>query len=689
MNDRYATVHHLAAEEKRVEEDLVYTSVCKNTGKVKVFDYSKKAYALSHHDILSVWVWAAYKRRNAAGNESQTAWYDRANLFFDFLKAYGIKKVEELDSRVIARFVEWLKQRTGLSYASAGSSYRSLRPQFEQMRRHPKVTIDLYLPKNAFPKSSSLQAVDLGYDKNEMKQILKAVVEDLREKKDSFESKYEHSFLGKKAPLEGVAEVSSKTGFRSKWATHEHRVWYFENILNCNPLVLCRDLYGFPGGQSFRNSFNDHPRHEYGDIKEFYSYIKAGPGYQPKYLGEPSPVRYLTPWKKREYVIWYWENIMGSQYYTFEECKLKFREFNIAMKEHWGSAAKFFRSMNAWRWISSNDLAPYYLMLIIRTGMNPSTVQRLTIDCLELDPTDPSRKFINWKKYRSHKGDRTIPEMSSRNDTWAVSIVERVIEITSAIRTDQNELWISNENPLRKTSTYGPEYFRMGVRRLFESRPVFSSKNGEKLDVVAKSIRPTIAWDEYLRTEDLRYLQTLLGHSKVTVTAEYLRRVEDPLFRSRRAIHQEAMFIGLTQGKEDAKQYLSDAGVNKTEYIHEKFHEGVLNHCKDPFNGAGKGQVKGEMCDADLEICQGCQNLVITPYDIKKYFCYMSFNQYINDIGEISDAELEKATSYKRNFWETYILPKYPATFIEKIREDAEANPIDVWDPKRFEGYKS
>lgn len=30
MNDRYATVHHLAAEEKRVEEDLVYTSVCKN-----------------------------------------------------------------------------------------------------------------------------------------------------------------------------------------------------------------------------------------------------------------------------------------------------------------------------------------------------------------------------------------------------------------------------------------------------------------------------------------------------------------------------------------------------------------------------------------------------------------------------------------------------------------------------------
>lgn len=258
MNSPYATVHFLAAEEKRIEAGLVYTSVCKNTGKVKVFDYSKKTYAHSQRDILSVWVWATYKRRNAAGNETQTAWYDRANLFFDFLKEYEVIKLEKLNSRVFARFVEWLKHRPSLSYSTAGGVYRSLRPQFEQMGRHPRVTVKYDLPKNAFPRSTSLQAVDIGYDKNEMKQILKAVVEALREKKESFESNYEHSFLGKEAPLEGVAEFSSKTGARSKWATHGYRVWYFENILNCNPLVLCRDLYRFPGGQCFRNSFNDH-----------------------------------------------------------------------------------------------------------------------------------------------------------------------------------------------------------------------------------------------------------------------------------------------------------------------------------------------------------------------------------------------------------------------------------------------
>ena len=690
MSKKYVSVQALAAEEKRIEAELAYTSTCKNTGKTKIFDYSKKAYANRQYDILSVWVWATYKRRYAAGNESQTSWYDRANIFFGFLREYGVTELKELDSRVFVRFVEWLKNHPTQSYSVAGSLYRALRPLFEQMGRHPRVSVKFDLPKNAFPKSTSLAAVDLGYDKNEMKQILKAVAEALREKRDAFESEYIPLFLGKPAPLDDVAELNPKTGTRSLWASHEHRVWFFENVLQCKPITLTRELEKFQKGQQFRNSFLYHPRKEYQDIHEFYEFIGAGSEYKPKYLGKASPIKYLTPWKKREYIIWYWENKMDSQYYTQEECRLKFREFYTAMREHWGTPAQFFKSRNTWRWISASDLAPYYLMLIIRTGLNPSTIQGLTIDCLEVDPLNPDRKFISWKKYRSHKSDRTISEEISKNDTWAVSIIERVIKITSTIRTNQKELWISNENPCRTPSAFHAAYFRTGIKRIFNKRPIFSSNTGNKLDVVAKSFRPTMAWEEYLRTEDLRYLQTLLGHSKVSTTADYLRRVEDPLFRSRRALHQEAMFIGLTESKEKAKKYISESDSRLIAKDHKNgFYDGILNHCKDPLSGVAKGQAQGEMCDADLEVCQGCQNLVITPYDIKKYFCYISFHHYLKDVDEISQDEFDKATAYKKHFWQSYVLPKYPVALVEEIRQEAKLNPIDVWDPKSFEVYKS
>ena len=99
--------------------------------------------------------------------------------------------------------------------------------------------------------------------------------------------------------------------------------------------------------------------------------------------------------------------------------------------------------------------------------------------------------------------------------------------------------------------------------------------------------------------------------------------------------------------------------------------------------------MKGELCKADIEICQSCQNLVITPYDLKKYFCYLNFHKYLLDVGEISEKEFIKATTHKINFWETYVLPKYPAGLVEEIKLEAILNPIDVWDPKTFEVQRS
>lgn len=687
-NSKYASVQSLHATERRIQQDLAFTAICKNTNKEKVFDFSKKKYAKTHREILEIYVWSIYKLRNKSGNTTKVSYYEKCNSFFEFLEQNEIYKPRQIDTALFSRYIEWLKRNERMSYSTAASVYRSLRTIFNKMGSHPKINKKIYAPRNAFPKSTSLQSVDIGYDDHEFKQILRSVVKCLRESKQRFEHQYEPKYLGKEPPLKGVATFVPRTGAYAIWATHEHRVWFFENIMKCQLLTSHKEFSKVDKGHQFWYALKrDYPHPEYKNVEEFYEYIGAGPSYQPRYLNQPSPVQYITPWKKWEYVLWYWENIMDGKSYTDSELKEQFREFQTAMKEHWGSAQKVFEKLNAWTWVSSYDLAPYYLMIILRTGLNPSTVHGLDVDCIKTDPLNPSRRYIDWEKYRSHTKDSTIPEEKSDNDTWAVSIIDRVINITSKIRPEGvKDLWISNANPQRIPKTFTLGYFQAGVRRIFEKYPVYASNTGAKLKVVAKNIRPTIAWNEYLRTEDLQYLQTLLGHANTSTTSDYLRRLNDPLFRTRRAIHSEAMLIGLTEGIEQSRQHLENNRAKiivKDEPI--RLFDGLLNHCQDPAQSPVQNQAKGQLCSAPTDVCHGCQNLAITPEDIKKHFCYLNFHEYLLSIGEISELEFEKAVSGKRHFWDEYILPKYPDLMVREIQDEAAASPIPIWDPKRYE----
>ena len=179
-----------------------------------------------------------------------------------------------------------------------------------------------------------------------------------------------------------------------------------------------------------------------------------------------------------------------------------------------------------------------------------------------------------------------------------------------------------------------------------------------------------MAWQEYLRTEDMRYLQCLLGHEKLATTADYLRRLSDPVLKMRRGVHQEAMFLGLTGSSEP------EAASSKIIAT-----DGFLNHCKNPCSSPISGQREGYYCSASHEVCLGCPNLVITLEDIKKYFCFMRYHEQLVSSEMISEEEYRKATDEKKFMWESHILPKYSPGLINSIRVDADLNPIWIWSP--------
>lgn len=672
---KYVAMNISRAAESKVERELKFVATCKNDGLQRVYDLNTRSYAIKFLDIVGIVAWAIYRLRDSLGHTTRIALLEKLHIFFDYLDCIQTYNPESLNKTVLTAFSDWLKTHSGLSYPTAGNLLRSFTTLFKEMSKHPRIDDNFAAPKNAFPKSSALINAAEGYDQQELKTIVNAAVQGIRESAVKLESIYKPRWLSAPPPLEDVAPTTFR-GTYSIWASKEYRIWWWENNCDCKRLNS-NQLFQLPKGQSFFNCMSGTGIGSMALVNAFYDEIGAGPGYQPRYLGKPSPINYVTPWKKKDYLVWYWENKLGCAPMSGPEARKLDPDFYGAIRDHFGSSTHaFFSSLGVERWIQASDLIPYYLMLLIRTQLNPSTIQRLKIDCLVADPFDETKKSIDWTKFRSYKKGKTIPS-SRNNDNWPIMLIERIIKITEFIRKDnQDSLWIANSNPHCVTEVLGRTAFQRGLRN-FSKKYNLIGRDGLPLLIKANLIRPTMAWHEYLRTEDLTYLQTLMGHTKIDVTADYIRRRDDPVLRAKRAIHQDAMFIGLTQNGEIKTHW-------DIKHIEEDF-DGILNHCQDPLNSPISGQKSGTLCSGSHEVCLGCQNLVITAEDIKKYFCYIAFHDYLLQAGDINDKQYQNATTEKKFIWENYILPKYDRDLVEKIRTESICSPIPVWDVSLYE----
>ncbi|MNJ19439.1 site-specific tyrosine recombinase XerC [compost metagenome] len=677
MATKYKTLGFIKCAEAVVEKELKFSAVCKNTGRLHSYDFNSKTYTGECRRICAIFVWAMYRRRDALGHSSRVALIDKASCFFKYLAATNVTLPEELSHATLVGFSDWLKSESGLSYPTAANTYRSLTTTFQEMSRHPEVSSEFEIQRNSFPKSSSQITPSPVYDEDELKSILKAAVFGVRESAAKLERAYQPKWIGCPPPLDDVAPQTARGGY-SRWESKEHRIWWWENNCGCERL-RAKYLTKKPQGQSFLTGMSPSGHGSVALLEEFYDEIGAGEGYQPRYLGMPSPIKYRSPWAKKEYLVWYWENHLDCTPLAGREVNEKNSKFLQAISDNFkGRIKQFFGALGLGRWIGASDLIPYYLMLLVRTGLNPTTIQRLTIDCLIQDPTDPEKFSINWEKFRSSKRGATIPS-SLGNDKWPISLIKRVIQITASIREPgQMELWIANANKHKKSLPLGNSAFKRGLQQ-FSRKNKLRDRDGQPLDIQARLFRPTLAWHEYVRTEDLNYLNQLLGHTKLSTTAEYIRRVDDPVLRIRRGVHQDAMFLGLLNGDLNELDKASDSIIAS---------DCVLNHCRDQLNSPQPGQKPGVICSKGHEICLGCQNLIITLEDIKKYKCFVAFHDHLLHVGDISEMEFSQAVSEKKYFWETYILTKYPQDVVQRIATDALRSPIEAWDIAKYEQDK-
>ncbi|MEE4138733.1 hypothetical protein [Pseudomonas viridiflava] len=644
--------------------ELRFTAQCKNDGHVYAYYFGGREQYENLKNVTAIFVWALYKRRFTMGHKARITQRENLWRFLRFLNEQGVSKARELSADTLKAYIHWLKQQTSITYATAGSHFRLLSPTFLQMSKHPDVSPDFVPIRNPFPKSSSLQTANEGYDQQELKSIINAAAIGMRETISKLGNKYQPVWLDKPAPLEDVAPFSGNGG-HSFWNSFEYKIWWWENHCNSQRLTS-PELYGIPQGQVFINSFKIDSQPGMVGVRKFYDAIGAGFDYIPKYLNKPCPIKYRTPWKKIDYLVWFWENKLDCQVITESRLKHQFPEFYGAIKEHFnGRFREFYRDLGLCAWVSALDLVPFYIMLLVRTQLNPSTIQRLTTESLINDPLDPKKKLVSWVKYRSSKQGLGISS-DKDHDGWPVMLINKIIQITAGIRADnQIDLWIANSNRHKTSQPLGGSGFKAAIRAFSRVNKLVKT-SGAPLLLQAQLIRPTMAWQEYMRTEDIRYLQTLLGHEKTSTTADYLRRVSDPIFKFRRGLHIEAMLLDVLSPQKNQSETVEVTSV-------------MFNSCKNPRQSPVLGQKLGNLCTAGHEICLGCPNLVITHEDIKKYFCYMRYHNQLFESGFISAGDHRWATAEKKFVWEEQILPRYDSTILAAIQVDADLHPIEVW----------
>jgi len=683
----------------RKRDSYIFQLNCKNAGRDFTYDFSDLGER--YPSIVSAFITAIIATRHLVGHSRRKFLKRAITSFLQYLDTIQFAtgktiEFEHINAIMLSNFAAWSKQSPTENQLTQSYRVYALQPLITWLRRnHPDANPDLVFERNLFPMAHRAKEPRKPYSPKEWNDLLKAIAAEIKESKRRLETTYIFQWKGKAPPLEDVApfdENSPSPKQHSIWESDEYMIWWWETNTACmrvNDYALRRDIRG---ASSFLTAVAERARTgKFGArtsglsyVDMFYDWVGAGPNYVPRFQDSPCPIKYQNRFRKPEYLDWYWENLLNASALDLDALKTgghyRFLSGVIAL---FGGTTKFYDSKNLKRRLTYADLLPYVLLLAVRTALNPSVIAKLTIDCIRPAPSiqnpnleEPEHWHIDWEKIRSFSRGATIPT-HVRHDLMPVSVILRVIKITAPHRTNSKRLWITETGD--EMITLAAEIASFVKRH--DLKELDADGNEKPFALQIARIRPTIAMREYVRTENMAYIQTLLGHRSMGMTVQYISQMDNPILMSRRGVHQDAMFLDLTGNGELAVQLLEAHGMGadaaKALADIESEHHGLLTSCKNPRNSPQPGQSAGKICKSDA--CLSCQNLVVTNRDLHKYFCFIRYHDSMRDTGRMPSLDYDLATAEVKHMFENYVLPKFRPQTVEIARTQAIEYPLPEW----------
>lgn len=650
-----------------------FTLICINNQTTHTYSTSS---AGPFGEIGKAFGWSMLLRAHAVGHDARAALLNVVKHLQRFIIATGepARTAADIDHDLLVRFADWLKsEESGLEYRTAASHYRSLIPAVRQWIGREWAAPGLRIPRHPFPelRSAPRTSPSKGYTEEELHQIATCVLSDIAH----HESKqYVPTYLGKPEPLNGVApKRNDRSNIGDKWTIIEYRTWWWEENCKCKRLPV-DEIRLLPSGNSFIygtpykvGTGGLDKKHAEAALESFYKQIGAGPNYVRRYLTKPEI--YLSKWAKFEYMHWYFDNFCQPRWIPSGELRKTHRQFFIALREHHGGIEKFYKRIGLVKQYPTADyLCPYYVGLLLTTTFNPSTIRTLTMDCVAEGVID-GNDSITWTKLRAARTGLSIPA-SAAAKLAPRNLVEKVLKLTAPFRGKRKHLFaLANPKPQRAELPPNKTSFQKGIMKWFARHGFERTEIGESMAPVhaATNFRPAVAKMAYEKTGDLIYVKSLLNHTRISTTAEYVGQIPKSRLIGTIGIHIEAIFADATGDGLNTDGRPS--GVSR-----EMWTETVVAHCGDILHSPWPGQVHGETCELQ-KACLACQNLVVTHDDVVRHFAAKAYYQARVQRGEISQEDVDAELGIRFHTFEEQIIPRYSEVVIRELIERAGSNP--------------
>lgn len=681
-----------------------FSIICKNTGVENQYDFRKLSVAFPM--ITDAFIYAIIGRRNAVGHLSRRSYKTALQQFYGYLEtlrgtADEITEISQLSTRTFRSYAAWLKNDGRTSYPTLSSYFSPMKILVSWISlNYPNVQNDIHIEERNFRNADRMRPEKKIYSEREWKSVLQALTNELKKSKTRLENTYVPSWIGESPPLEDVAPINPGCDRRhahSKWNSLEYCIWFWENLTDSEKI----DVRSSPKSGKVRSlaraiisfnrleSWNAHEaKPGISALQRFHTLIGAGENYIPRYANKPCPIKYSKKLDKPEYLHWYWDNFLANEPNTYKVLySSKHVLFVRAVTRIYGTIHKFQEKIGSLRTVYIKDLFPYYLLFAIRTALNPSTIARITVDCIRPAPqvenpdsSEPTHWQVDWVKIRSFSEGRTIPT-STEHDLMPVSILLRVLNLTAPFRGEQKLIWMSKSTDTLEALSAARRDF-VERNNLFEDG-IDDELSQIKLSLSIAKIRATVAMNEYVRTENMSYIQTLLGHKSASTTVRYLAQMDNPALILKRSLHQEAMFIDLTKGSISAVEYLRSKGIEHKVAIsilsEDGDHESSLAHCKAPTESPQPLQKSGRLCTSNA--CLSCQNLIVTPYDIYRFYCFKNYHEQLLRWGELTMDQFDLIAGETTFVFTEQIFPKFSPAVIAEEERRATLDPLPEWTP--------